>query len=209
MTGRTTLTMANLRGVDLRAPITADVDFAAIAEQLAKENRFNGATPGEVYSVAEHSVRCARAALDATGDRRLAAYLLLHDAHEAFLKDDTTPKKELIAQMAAENFGVLRDHIMQVFDLAPYRFDQVIHDAAGLAWPPPSNLIPAIKRWDLILFVTEWRDLMQNAVHPNWAPYSGIQPLAVGIVPSPDWRDARDIFIAACRDLLPKLGGSL
>ena len=77
MTAATVLTLSNGKGLDLLNPRAEDIDFAVIAEHLAKENRYNGATKNRCYSVAEHSVRCAMAALNACGDRRLAAYLLL------------------------------------------------------------------------------------------------------------------------------------
>jgi hypothetical protein len=202
MTARTILTMSNGQGIDLLDPVASQIDFTVIAEHLAKEKRYNGATPGIEYSVAEHSVRCADAALRATSDGTLAAYCLLHDGHEAFLKDDTTPKKEMIAEIAHSSFGILKEHVLEAFNLAPYRFDQAIHDAAGLAWPPPSNIQKEIKRFDLIMFVTEWRDLMKDAPHPNWAPYSGILPLTEVIEPLA-WAAARDVFLHRCDALLP------
>jgi hypothetical protein len=203
MSARTVLTLANGKGVDLFDPQAADIDWKVIAEHLAKENRYNGATPGVAYSVAEHSVRGARAAIAATGDRMLAAYFLCHDCHEGFLKDDTTPKKRLIAEIAAASFGGLADPVLTAFDLATYRFDVAIHEAAGLSWPPHSGIIAAIKRFDLIMFVTEWRDLMPGFVHPNWAPYSGIKPLEDTIVPAASWREAMDQYLQCAHELLP------
>ena len=209
MTADTILTMANGKGIDLHDPKASDIDFAVVAEHLAKENRFNGATPGVAYSVAEHSVRGAWAILEKTLDHRLAGYFLCHDCHEGFLKDDTTPKKRLVAEIAAANFGGLAEPVMSAFDLATYRFDVAIHEAAGLSWPPNSGIIAAIKRWDLVMFVTEWRDLMPGVVHPNWAPYSGIQPLAEIIKPASDWRQAADLYLSFARELLPALKGKV
>jgi hypothetical protein len=202
MNPRTVLTMANGKGIDLLDPRPEDIDFAVIAEHLSKEKRYNGATPGIEYSVAEHSVRGADAILRKLGDATLAAYFLLHDCHEAFLKDDTTPKKQLIAEIA-QSFGILREHILSTFDLATFRFDQAIHDAAGLAWPPHSGIAAAIKRWDLIMFVTEWRDLMGGIAHPNWEPYKDIAPLPDKIDPM-GWFEARTRFISRAEALLPK-----
>jgi hypothetical protein len=45
MTAATILTLANGKGVDLLALKPEDIDFAALAEHLGKEARFNGATP--------------------------------------------------------------------------------------------------------------------------------------------------------------------
>lgn len=205
MSARTILTTAGLKGIDLLDPKPSDIDFADIAEHLAKENRFNGATPGVCYSVAEHCVRGCDSIFRQHSDGQLAAYFLLHDAHEAYLKDDTTPKKQLVAEIAEKNFGVLQSQIIAAFDLAPYRFDQAIHDAAGLAWPPSSGLIAAIKRWDMIMFVTEWRDLMKGAAHPDWAPYQTIEPLKDIIVPM-NWREAQRQFRVRCHALLPCFG---
>ena len=56
MSARTILTLANGKGADLLNLRPEDVDFAAFAEHLAKEKRFNGATPGLEYSVADHLV---------------------------------------------------------------------------------------------------------------------------------------------------------
>lgn len=206
MTADKLLTLANGKNIDLNDPQASDIDWTVVAEHLAKENRYNGATPGVAYSVAEHSARGAQAALD-KGDPILAAYFLCHDVHEAFLKDDTTPKKRLIAGIAEANFGGLAQPVLNAFDLATYRFDVAVHDAAGLSWPPRSDLIAAIKRLDLVMFVTEWRDLMPGFVHPNWAPYSGIQPLTETIKPADDWRQAMQLYLRFAKDLLPRAKG--
>jgi 5'-deoxynucleotidase YfbR-like HD superfamily hydrolase len=204
MSPRTILTLSNGKGIDLLAPKVSDIEFAAIAEHLAKEARYNGATKDRFYSVAQHSVQCADAALDAGEGQELAIYLLLHDAHEAFLKDDTTPKKNALATIARVSFGVVSDAIMQTFSLLTDRFDAAIHEAAGIVWPPPSELEKAIKHYDLTLFVTEWRDLMGNQPHPDWAPYEHIKPLKRRIIPRP-WWEARAEFYLKCRELLPAL----
>ena len=203
MTAATILTLSNGLGIDLLNPKADDIDFRSIAEHLSKENRYNGATPELIYSVAEHSVRGAMAAQQATGDDQLAAYFLLHDAHEAFLKDDTTPKKRAIGALAFEHFGVLATTITASFDLLTDRIDAAVHEAAGLSWPPTHEMLGKIKHWDLRMFVTEWRDLMNGQQHPNWTPYENIEPLSAPILPFRSWQFARERFGAACRELLP------
>lgn len=206
MTARTVLTLANGKGIDLLNPRAEDIDFAVIAEHLAKENRFNGATKEAAYSVAEHCVRGADAIVATTGDRELAAYFLLHDGHEAFLKDDTTPKKSALAAVAEENFGTLARVVLDAFDVLTKSIDDVIYKAAGLSTLPhgESLLKKKIKRCDLVMFVTEWRDLMGGQVHPDWTPYRDITPLPGKIIPW-DWRGARNAFLDNCYDLLPAL----
>ena len=201
--GRTILTLCNGKGIDLVHPKASDIDFAVIAEHLAKEKRYNGATLGLEYSVAEHCTRGVEAILSATNNRELAAYFLLHDAHEAFLKDDTTPKKRALAAVAQESFGLLASEIMAAFDMLTDRIDAAVHEAAGLQWPPPDHIKPLIKHVDLTMFVTEWRDLMGGIQHPNWAPYERFVPLPDRIEPEKSWMQARYRFIMTAYDLLP------
>lgn len=202
MTAATILTMANGKGIDLVEPKASDIDFSVVAEHLAKEKRYNGATPGVQYSVGQHCVIAADAAFADTGSAELAGYLLLHDGPEAFLKDDTTPKKRALAETARECFGVLADDVLQAFDILTDKFDAAIHEAAGLAWPPAEAMKAAIKSYDLVLFVTEWRDLMGGIVHPNWEPYRKVAPLPDKIEPW-NWEKAAGQFRHRCRLYLP------
>lgn len=194
----TILTMSNGHGIDLLNPKASDIDFKVIAEHLAKANRYCGATLGISYSVAEHSVRCADAAFQSTGDKDMAKYLLCHDMHEAYLGDDTTPKKRAIAEIAAASFGTLAVNVMSAFNAVTDRFDIAIHEAAGLPWPPPENLVPQIKHFDRVLLATEWRDLMQCE-----PPYDfGVDPLPAVIKPAAHWESARNVLLLSIRDLL-------
>jgi 5'-deoxynucleotidase YfbR-like HD superfamily hydrolase len=206
MTLSTILTLSNGKGIDLTDPKAADIDFNVIAEHLAKEKRYNGATPGVEYSVAQHSVIGADAIMRDLNDPTLAAYFLLHDAPEAFLKDDTTPKKRAVAAVAAEHFGILASQIMDAFDLLTYRFDAATHEAAGLPWPMPINIRQAVKSYDLIMFVTEWRDVMRGVPHPAWDEYRGIAPLPDTIIPW-DWQTSARAFRDRCKLYLPCFKG--
>lgn len=206
MNPRTVLTLADGRSIDLLAPEPSDfqpLDWAA--EHLAKENRYSGATPGICYSVAQHSVECARVAMVDLQDSELAAYLSLHDVHEALLKDDTTPKKRAIAAIAEKNFGLLASQVLAAFDSMTDRHDAAIHEAAGLAWPPSPYIQKQIKRIDRKLLVTEWRDLMGGADLPNAQAYADVQPLTRKLVALPTWQHARDQLLLVWRNLLPAL----
>lgn len=198
MNPRTSLTTASGRMIDLLDPKPGDIVFMDLAEHLSKENRYNGATPARCYSVAEHSVRCADAAQAATGDVALTRLLLLHDCHEAYLKDDTTPKKRALGVIAEQSFGVLAREIEQAFRMLTCRLDVAIHTAAGVTFPPSAEQQEAIHLWDRRLLATEWRDLMGCA-----PPFDfGAAPLDARIEPM-DWRDARNLFFARCRAWLP------
>jgi uncharacterized protein len=202
MNPSTILTLANGKGIDLTNPQAADIDFSVIAEHLAKENRYNGATPGIKYTVAQHCCIGADAIMKDTGNRELAAYFLLHDAPEAFLKDDTTPKKRALAEIAAKNFGVLAQEIIEAFDMLTEQFDAAIHCAAGLAWPMPPAIAAAVKSYDLVMFVTEWRDLMRGTQHPDWDRYRNYTPLPDTIKPW-DWKTSAGGYRKRCTEFLP------
>lgn len=208
MNPRTILTLADGRNIDLLNPTPADYgNLAWAAEHLAKENRYNGATPGVIYSVAQHTSECVRAVLHDSGDRKLAAYLSLHDVHEAVLKDDTTPKKRTFAAIAEAKFGVLANQVMSVFDELTDRHDAAIHAAAGLSWPPPPEMKAAIKHYDRVLLVTEWRDLMGGVPLPNAEAYADVAPLDRHIVALKNWETAAMVLRTQWMELLPALSG--
>jgi hypothetical protein len=205
MSAATILTLANLKGIDLRNPKASDIDFDSYAEHLAKENRYNGATPGLTYSVAEHLCRGIDAILEATSDRDLAIYFSLHDGHEAVLKDLTTPLKRAIAEECRDQFGILAEHIVTAINNLEYRHDVAIHEAAGVAWPMPAMMRPLVKHWDLRMFITEWRDLMHNAPHPRPEDYAGIEPIANIQIYQWRWETAKTGLLKRWRNLLPAL----
>lgn len=208
MNPRTVLTLADGRNLDLLHPTAAEYgDLLWSAEHLAKENRFNGATPGLVYPVAQHLLEGVDAIIEASrGDRDLAAYFSLHDVHEAVLKDDTTPKKRAFAAIAEEKFGVLATHVTAAFDELTDRHDRAIHEAAGLAWPPTPEMAARIKHWDRVLLVTEWRDLMGGVPLPNAEAYADAAPLTRRIVPAAAWQLAAHHLRQMWRAFLPSLG---
>jgi hypothetical protein len=140
--------------------------------------------------------------------RRIAAEFSLHDAPEGVLKDDTTPKKCTVAEKIEQRCGILAADIIKVLDEITDDHDAAIHEAAGLPWPMPDDIARAVKEVDIIMFVTEWRDLMKGIEHPNWAPYSNVKPLGALIQPWP-WDVAKNALLRRWRTLLPALGGRI
>ena len=200
----TFLTTSTGRSVDLYRPAAGAISVADIAAQLAKENRYNGAT-ARPYSVAEHSVRCAHAALTLyDGDCRpqlVAAYALCHDFHEAYLKDDTTPKKRALGRVARE-FGALAEAVDEAYAALTGHLDAAIHEAVGLPWPIAPEMERAVRRIDRALLVTEWRDLEVGGGAPLHG-YGDAAPLAGRIVPW-GWEEAEAALLRACELLLPR-----
>jgi hypothetical protein len=193
------------RRIDLLNPRPADINFIGeIAEHLAKEPRYNGGTPGVVYSVAQHLGLGIEVCRRESDDPRLIPWWLIHDAPEAFLRDDTTPKKHALAAIAEEKFGVLASQIIAVFDELTARFDRAIAEAAGLDWPCPPEIAALVHRVDRIMLVTEWRDLMPHAAPPFET--AGFTPMFQTIVPW-SWKAARNELAMAFATYLPALNG--
>lgn len=106
--------LANLRDQDMTAEILGDA--------LAKLPRYNGRTQVP-WSVAAHSL-----VVEALCPPDLKAWGLLHDAHEAFLGDITTPALELLC-LGADNETVIQIAV----ERAKNRLDFAIARAWGTA----------------------------------------------------------------------------
>jgi uncharacterized protein len=72
-----------------------EVDPFDIAHSLAQVNRFTGHAT-RPYCVAEHSLLCADLAARAGHDAMVQLLCLMHDAHEAYTNDASTPQKNAI-----------------------------------------------------------------------------------------------------------------
>ena len=160
----------------LLEPDPAKVTARDLAAALSKICRYTGHCRA-FYSVAQHSVLVANN-LPVTPDGALALYGLLHDAHEAYVGDLSSPLKRALEQAAGAAF------------LKPVTqaIDRAIHEAFGIDWPPGDAIVDRVKRADLQALATEKRDIMALpvkgeadwAVEPDWGidlppPWSHIQ----------------------------------
>lgn len=155
------------RYVSLLAPTPDDVHEVDLAHHLATINRFTGAAIRPL-SVAEHSLLClhiARMVLKVT-DPVVHLCVLLHDAHEAYLQDDTTPKRQAVQQLscaAAVAQAELRG-----------RFDRAIGIRFGIQGASEAAR-DVIRRCDLIALATERRDLVADQAR-DWPALTGVKP---------------------------------
>jgi hypothetical protein len=172
-------------------PRPEDVCIEDIAHALACQNRFAGHTSSP-YSVAEHSVRCARyvrARYGASypGERparsEMAEVLaaLLHDASEAYLVDVPRPVKH--------------SPLLRGYRDAEQTMQSMLNLWAGL--PADSDRWALVKEADEVLLATEVRDLMAPPPQP-WALSHA--PLPTVIVPW-GWRTAEVRFLALYAEL--------
>lgn len=136
---------------NLYRPSPKEVCIRDIAEALAKTCRFNGHTQ-YFYSVAQHS--CLVTDLITSVDA--LPYGLLHDAHEAYTGDLTTPVRNLLSMEAGYD----------IWEKINADINRVIHEAFGLKWPPHPTLAKLVKEADLVALATEKRDVMTDG--PLW-----------------------------------------
>lgn len=178
-----------------------DIDFAQnlliveIAHALSQINRFTGHAT-RPYSVAEHSLLAADFArmANASASAQLAA--LLHDAHEAFTGDVSSPVKWHIGNPWSEF-----EHGQEIPVQNALRIRCAAHAHRA-----------RIRQWDLEALATERRDLLLYDPLNNKAwqvldnPAHPVRPSAHHRLNTPEreamtWRDWRDEFLHQFNDL--------
>ena len=174
---------------DLLNPDPDTVNLRDIACSLSRIPRFNGQFEErhDGYSVAQHSLMVAA---NVPPGFRLAA--LLHDAHEAYLGDWTTPLKRALAIMSPVAHAALQE--------LEGRITKAIRQHFGLNWFVHADVARAIKRADDRALVTEKQAIMASD-DDNWG--ISLPPFMEVINPLPA-AAARDLFIAAVQAELQK-----
>jgi hypothetical protein len=107
---------------DYANPTAAAVNITDIATALSNTCRYGGFCD-PYYSVAEHSVNCARHLRELDFPREYQLGALLHDAHEAYLLDVPTPLKRLLGGTYARLAELHDRAIAEAFDVKPAVFN--------------------------------------------------------------------------------------
>jgi len=151
------------RYFDLVNPTPNMVDINHIAEALSKFCRFNGHCRG-VYSVARHSML-----MSSILPPRLQLAGLLHDAHEAYTHDLTSPYKAALAQISPEALAGVRE--------LERRATVAIHEKLDVE--VSTEDAAKIKRADMRALATERRHIMhpQQGANGEWVCLDGIKPI--------------------------------
>lgn len=171
-----TIDLSELRSADLSAP--------RIADTLAKLNRFSGRTR-EPWSVAAHSVL-----VGALCPLELKPWALLHDAHEAFIGDMTSPALELLCRLGT------RTAVENAMANAKGFLDRKIGAAWNVAVRSQSL---TLRQADHIAVVAEAWAFM--GTRPELTePYEREQldeamSLLTELGPVHDWRAAKDLWL--------------
>lgn len=152
---------------DILDPDPESVDITDIAHALSITNRFTGHS-NVPYSVAEHCVRMSRIV-----PPELALDALMHDCAEAYVNDINSPLKN--------------SEEMRPFREIENRVEAVCRKALGI---PGHTHDKRIKEYDMIMLVTEARDL--GLAWWKWA--YDVEPLKETIFPW-DWLRAKTLFL--------------
>lgn len=166
---------------DLLDPAATPVDWEEIAHALSGIPRFTNHTRTP-YSVAQH---CCLVADFLPEPYKLAG--LLHDAHEAYTGDVSTPMQRALGAAVSDAIDRIADlHWVSratreaVFKNAlrtiQGRHDEHIMSAAGI-WPLSPECVAAVKTADIVLLNTEKRDLLGPPPAPWAAEYDRYEPL--------------------------------
>ncbi|MBO9647388.1 MAG: hypothetical protein J7605_02675 [Variovorax sp.] len=175
-----------------------------IAHQLAQINRFCGATK-RPYSVAEHSLLVSEfVQRDGRGATvQLAA--LLHDAHEIYTNDVSSPAKQAINLRAVQSGGT------QAWRQFEREHEDTVRRHFGVQTTFSAHRL-VLQHFDLVALATERRDLL------NWTPASArweiLRDGQPGAIPPADWltldcphragfawTDWRDAFLGRFQEL--------
>ncbi len=133
--------------LDLLDPQPSQVWLCDIAMSLERMPRFNGHTTFRTWSIAHHSLLVANLVSQADDEddasRRLAA--LLHDAHEAYIGDITSPLKMALCDLARA----------PIVDQISRPIQRVIHGRFGLPATLPLEWRKAIRHADMTALAIE------------------------------------------------------
>jgi hypothetical protein len=158
--GRFTMATVSGRVISFVEPKVADIELEDIACGLARVCRYSGQIR-RFYSVAEHSVWCAQAAMARHGVETAQA-ALMHDAAEAYVGDMVRPLKMLLRS----------DGIASAYDEAEATFARVIGKRFGLV--EGYDELPDVKAIDEACCAREQERLRVQPA--GWKPH--VPPLA-------------------------------
>jgi uncharacterized protein len=160
--------------IDLANPSLESVSIVDIASSLSKICRFTGHST-DFYSVAQHSVLASHIC---RGYEAQFA-VLMHDAHEAFCGDVSSPLKAMLTDYQA----------------IEKRLQKLVQDRFNIGHENDD----LVRVCDLKMLATEKRDLLANS-HTFWEVLKNVEPLSLRIIPW-DHALAKKMFLRRFNEL--------
>lgn len=176
---------------NLADPASLAINFAWISATLSGLARFNNKQSGAPLSVAQHCVQGADALWRETGDSHVAALFLLHDGHEAWLGDITTPVQQLLVHTIEQRLPCAyrgSDRVKGAFSAIKGAVDRAIYAAAGQPSPNLWSDLDKVRVHDMDrrMAEAEARELFGPRAFDH-VPHSGLpKPKLTGSV-CPPW----------------------
>ena len=183
------------RQIDLADLQPEDINWHDIAERLATLARFNKGHAGPPFSVAQHCVMGADALWRETETAALAAQFLLHDAHEAFIGDITTPVAEALNR-AHRNLGCIAGATHTAIAGIKTDLDMRVYACAGITHPllsPPAH--EAIADMDERMLRVEAEFLFGMDAIRDWPTSDLPRPRLAGPLKQWPWPKAADEWL--------------
>ncbi|MFC1121848.1 hypothetical protein ACFGXU_08110 [Pasteurella multocida] len=160
--------------IDYKNPDFNEINITDIAHHLSLENRFMGQA-SEAYSVASHSLFCAEIAEYLNYSAYMQLRVLMHDFHEAYVKDIPTPLKKVCPDFCAleEKF----EKLVELRYMLPVLTEQEIQQ---------------IKYVDLVALLMEKNALLSDK--STWPQLKNIEPIECLKVPRFSPRTAEELL---------------
>ncbi len=182
------LARPNLSAIDIWADLAAPLSGIARFDAHADDNKLVSAAAVPTYSVAQHCVVGAEALLAETSNITLALAFLMHDAHEAFFGDFTTPAAKMLEAAMAVLLGrhigpealvILRKAlagrgpVSVAIEGCKATLDRELRKLCGLPETLPRHIEDAVKEMDIRMLDTERRQILGDVLTE---PYDAIWP---------------------------------
>ncbi|MGY4677631.1 hypothetical protein ACWIT3_07860 [Pasteurella sp. P03HT] len=160
--------------IDYKNPDFNEINITDIAHHLSLENRFMGQA-SEAYSVASHSLFCAEIAEYLNYSTYMQLRVLMHDFHEAYVKDIPTPLKKVCPDFCA--LEAKFEKLVELRYMLPALTEQEIQQ---------------IKYVDLVALLMEKNALLSDK--SEWPQLKNIEPIECLKVPRFSPRTAEELL---------------
>jgi 5'-deoxynucleotidase YfbR-like HD superfamily hydrolase len=170
----------HLTGIAMLDAKTRPVQIGDIAHHLSQINRFTGACK-RPYSVAEHSLFVSEIAQRNACSLGTQLAALLHDAHEAYTSDLSTPAKTAVNYLSGLSGGT--SAWSQFEDIQAKHVRAQLRISTAIV-----SSKTAVRMFDLQALATERRDLTawRADTHSEWPLFGSYLDQAVPVQPI-DW----------------------